>query len=106
MALQPQSMAEGGGAGGGGDGAGGDDGKGGEGGGEGGSGGDGGKNEIETPAEARFPAKPAWTWPWHTVSPRVHCSANVTRVITVALMATCPGHAELMPVLMSELGAP
>jgi len=42
MTLQPQSMAEGGGAGGGGDGAGGDDGIGGDGGDDGGIGGDGG----------------------------------------------------------------
>jgi len=86
MRLQPQSIAEGGGAGGGGDGTGGDDGKGGDGGGDGGSGGDGGKNEMATPEDAVFELNEFWTAAWHDVSPRGHDNATCTRVITVALM--------------------
>jgi len=77
MRLQPQSIAEGGGAGGGGDGAGGDDGKGGDG---------GGKNEMATPEDAVFELNEFWTAAWHDVSPRGHDNATCTRVITVALM--------------------
>jgi len=54
MVLQPQRLAEGGGAGGGGDGAGGDVGSGGDGGGDGGSGGDGGKKLMTSPMGKAF----------------------------------------------------